>query len=86
MPTRLCIAAHDFDLNDEERTIPISKGEYVVVFSQATHQNESLYPDGHKFVIDWFTRRNNQGNMAHVPSRNILPFWRRKMFGEFTSL
>lgn len=74
MTTGMRIAACDFDLNDKERTIPISKGEYVVVSSRAVHQNESLYPDGHEFVVDRFIRSNDRGNMVHVPSKTYFPF------------
>ncbi|KAL4067110.1 cytochrome P450 [Scleroderma yunnanense] len=74
MTTGLRVAECDFDMKDGERTIQISKGESVVVFSRAVHQNEASYPNSHKFVVDRFMRYKDQGNMVHTPSKTYFPF------------
>ncbi|KAL4068564.1 cytochrome P450 [Scleroderma yunnanense] len=74
MLTGMRLAECDCELKDGERTVQISKGEYVVIFSRAVHHDEASYPGGHKFMADRFMEYKGQGNMVHVPSKTYFPF------------
>ncbi|KAI6123126.1 cytochrome P450, partial [Pisolithus croceorrhizus] len=62
----------DLQLKDGEGTIPIRKGEYVLLYPRAAQQNEASYPGGHNFVLDRFVQSQYEGELS--PTSGI-PFF-----------
>ncbi|KAI6169063.1 cytochrome P450 [Pisolithus thermaeus] len=62
--TGLRYAASDIDIKDREKTIPILKGEYVVLDPRGTHLDKNLYPNSDKFVVDRFVESEYRGDLA----------------------
>ncbi|KAI6099018.1 cytochrome P450 [Pisolithus sp. B1] len=62
--TGLRFAASDIDIKDGEKTIPILKGEYVVLDPRGTHLDKNLYPNCDKFVVDRFVESEYRGDLA----------------------
>ena len=67
-------AERDIDLKDGERVIPIRKGEYVVAMPWASHRDEGLYPDGHRFIADRFVKNRVREDMVQNPSKPYFSF------------
>ncbi|KAI6120267.1 cytochrome P450 [Pisolithus croceorrhizus] len=64
----------DFELKDGEGTIPIRKGEYVLLYPRAAQQNEDSYPDGHRFVLDRFVQSQYEGDLAPTSGKPYFAF------------
>ncbi|KAI6118110.1 cytochrome P450 [Pisolithus sp. B1] len=60
----LRLAECDFELKDGEGTIPIRKGEYVLLYPRPVQRTEASYPDGHRFVLDRFVQSQYEGDLA----------------------
>ncbi|KAI6122370.1 cytochrome P450 [Pisolithus croceorrhizus] len=62
--TGVRIATCDMDITDREKTIPISKGECVVLDPRGAHLDDSAYPNCEKFVVDRFVESEYRGDFA----------------------
>ncbi|KAI6003493.1 cytochrome P450 [Pisolithus orientalis] len=74
LQTGLRLAECDLELKDEEGTIPVRKGEYVLLFPRPAQRNEASYPDGHRFVIDRFVQDQYQGELTAAAGKPYFAF------------
>ncbi|KAI6118111.1 cytochrome P450 [Pisolithus sp. B1] len=68
------LAECDLQLKDGEGTIPIRKGEYVLLYPRAAQQNEASYPDCHRFVLDRFVQSQYEGDLAPTSGKPYFAF------------
>ncbi|KAI6044055.1 cytochrome P450 [Pisolithus marmoratus] len=64
----------DFELKDGDGTIPVRKGEYVLIYPRATQQDEAFYPDSHKFVSDRFVNSEHPGEITATSGKPYFAF------------
>ncbi|KAI6014698.1 cytochrome P450 [Pisolithus marmoratus] len=64
----------DFELKDGDSTIPVRKGEYVLIYPRATQQDEAFYPDSHKFVSDRFVNSEHPGEITATSGKPYFAF------------
>ncbi|KAI6111605.1 cytochrome P450 [Pisolithus croceorrhizus] len=69
----LRFAAGDFDIKDGEKTIPILKGQYVVLDPRGAHLDENVYPNCEKFVVDRFVESEYRGDFAATAGNPYFP-------------
>ncbi|KAI6110766.1 cytochrome P450 [Pisolithus croceorrhizus] len=69
----LRFAAGDFDIKDGEKTIPILKGQYVVLDPRGAHLDENVYPNCEKFVVDRFVESEYRGDLAATAGNPYFP-------------
>ncbi|KAI6022565.1 cytochrome P450 [Pisolithus marmoratus] len=64
----------DFQLNDSGGTIPVRRGEYVMLYPRAAQHHEASYPDSHKFVLDRFVQSPYQGELTPTAGKPYFAF------------
>ncbi|KAI6044058.1 cytochrome P450 [Pisolithus marmoratus] len=64
----------DFQLKDGGGTIPVRKGEYVMLYPRAAQQNEASYPDSHRFVLNRFVQSEYQGELTPTTGKPYFAF------------
>ncbi|KAG6329635.1 hypothetical protein ID866_9454, partial [Astraeus odoratus] len=67
--TSLRIAQRDFDLRDDEGTIPIYKDDYIMLDVRAAHRCENSYPDGDKFIFDRFVSKEYESDITSAAGK-----------------
>jgi len=67
-------AERDMDLKDGDRVIPIRKGDLVLATAWAAHRDESLYPDGQRFIADRFMQNKDKDEMVQYLTKPYFPF------------
>lgn len=62
--TGVRLAASDIDIKDGGKTLPILKGEYVVLDPRGAHLDKNMYPNCDKFVVSRFVESEYRGDLA----------------------
>ncbi|KAI6003340.1 cytochrome P450 [Pisolithus marmoratus] len=62
--TGMRLVASDLDIKDRGKTVPIRKGEYVLLDPRGAHRDKNSYPDGDRFVVSRFVQSEYQGDLA----------------------
>ncbi|KAI6099019.1 cytochrome P450 [Pisolithus sp. B1] len=62
--TGVRLAAIDIDIKEGEKTVPILKGEYVVLDPRGAHLDKNSYPNCNKFVVDRFVESEYRGDLV----------------------
>ncbi|KAI6033717.1 cytochrome P450 [Pisolithus microcarpus] len=68
------LAESDFQLKDGEGTVPVRKGEYILLYPRPAQQNGASYPDGHKFVLERFVQSQYQGDLTPTSGKPYFAF------------
>ncbi|KAI6122289.1 cytochrome P450 [Pisolithus croceorrhizus] len=74
LQTGVRLAESDFQLKDGETTIPVRKGEYVLLYSRPAQQNDASYPDPQKFVLDRFVQSEYQSELTPTSGKPYFAF------------